>query len=115
MNNEFISIMTERIAQGFDPFRIILFGSQARGDTDQQSDIDLLVVFAELRDKRKTTVDIRIVMTDLPVAKGILVPTSEESKSPHIKRIGPALCQRTGKDARQVAIDSLTCTPAILC
>ena len=47
MNNEFISIMTERIVQGFDPLQIILFGSQARADSDQQSDIDLLVVFAE--------------------------------------------------------------------
>ena len=58
MNNEFISIMTERIVQGFDRLQIILFGSQARGDADQQSDIDLLVVFAELRDKRETALDI---------------------------------------------------------
>ena len=27
MNNKFISIMTERIVQGFDPLQIILFGS----------------------------------------------------------------------------------------
>ena len=48
MNDKFISIMTERIVQGFDPLQIILFGSQARGDANQQSDIDLIVVFAEL-------------------------------------------------------------------
>ena len=58
MKNEFISIMTERIVCDFDPLEIILFGSQSRGDADEQSDIDLLVVFAELSDKRKTTVDI---------------------------------------------------------
>ena len=40
MNNEFISIMTERIVRDFDPLQIILFGSQARGDADQNSDID---------------------------------------------------------------------------
>ena len=40
MNDEFISIMTERIVQGFDPLQIILFGSQSRGDADEQSDID---------------------------------------------------------------------------
>ena len=50
MDNEFISIMTERIVQGFDPLQIILFGSQARGDADRNSDIDLLVVFLELTD-----------------------------------------------------------------
>ena len=48
MNNEFISIMTERIVRDFDPLQIILFGSQARGDAYRDSDIDMLVVFAEL-------------------------------------------------------------------
>ena len=61
MDNECIAIMTERIVRDFDPLRIILFGSHARGDPDKQSDIDLLVVFAELTDKRKTAVDIRVV------------------------------------------------------
>ena len=98
MNNEFISIMTKRIVQGFDPLQIILFGSQARGDADRQSDIDLLVVFAELTDKRKTAVDIRVALADLPVAKDILVSTPEELKR-HRTRIGSVLryAQREGK------------------
>ena len=45
MNDKFISIMTERIVQGFDPLQIILFGSQAQGDADQQIEIDVLRVF----------------------------------------------------------------------
>ena len=98
MNNEFISIMTERIVQGFDPLQIILFGSQARGDADQQSDIDLLVVFAELRDKRKTSLDIMRALSDLPAAKDILVSTPEELER-HRTRIGSVLryAQREGK------------------
>ena len=98
MNNEFISIMTERIVRGFDPLQIILFGSQARGDADRDSDIDLLVVFAELTDKRKTAVDIRVALADLPVAKDILVSTPEELER-HRKRIGSVLhyAQREGK------------------
>ena len=98
MNNEFISIMTERIVQGFDPLQIILFGSQARGDADQQSDIDLLVVFAELRDKRKTALDIMRTLSDLPAAKDILVSTPEELER-HRTRIGSVLryAQREGK------------------
>ena len=98
MNNEFISIMTERIVQGFDPLQIILFGSQARGNADPQSDIDLLVVFAELRDKRKTALDIMRTLSDLPAAKDILVSTPEEPER-HRTRIGSVLryAQREGK------------------
>ena len=58
--------------------QIILFGSHARGDAQPQSDVDLLVVFSELSDKRKTAVDIRRTLADLPVAKDILVTTPEE-------------------------------------
>lgn len=78
MNNEIISTMTDRIIRDFDPLQIILFGSQARGDTHAHSDIDLLVVFSELTDRRKTAVDIRRILADLPVSKDILVATPEE-------------------------------------
>ena len=90
MNNEFISIMTNRIVQDFDPLQIILFGSQARGDADRQSGIDLLVVFADLRDKRKTALDIMRTLSDLPAAKDILVSTPEELEQ-HRTRIGSLL------------------------
>lgn len=78
MNNELISTMTERIVRDFRPVQIILFGSHARGDHQSHSDVDLLVVFSELADKRKTAVDIRRALADLPVAKDILVTTPEE-------------------------------------
>ena len=98
MNNEFISIMTERIVRDFDPLQIILFGSQARGDADRDSDIDLLVVFAELTDKRKTAIDIERALADVPVAKDILVSTPEELERSR-PRIGSVLryAQQEGK------------------
>ena len=98
MNNAFISIMTERIVRDFDPLQIILFGSQARGDADRDSDIDLLVVFAELTDKRKTAIDIDRALSDLPVAKDIIVSTPEELERSRT-RIGSVLryAQQEGK------------------
>ena len=98
MHNEFISIMTERIVRDFDPLQIILFGSQARGDADRDSDIDLLVVFPELTDKRKTALDIEHALADLSVAKDILVSTPEELVR-HRTRIGSVLryAQQEGK------------------
>ncbi len=98
MNNEFISIMTDRIVREFDPLQIILFGSQARGDADQHSDIDLLVVFSELTDKRKTAIDIGRALSDVPVAKDIIVSTPEELERGRT-RIGSVLryAQQEGK------------------
>ena len=98
MNNEFIPIMTERIVQEFDPLQIILFGSQARGDADRDSDIDLLVVFAELTDKRKTAIDLDRALSDVPVAKDIIVSTPEELERSRT-RIGSVLryAQQEGK------------------
>ena len=98
MNRDFISIMTDRIVREFEPLQIILFGSQARGDADRDSDIDLLVVFAELADKRKTAVDIGCALSDVPVAKDILVSTPEELERSRT-RIGSVLryAQQEGK------------------
>ena len=98
MNNKFISIMTDRIVREFDPLQIILFGSQARGDADQDSDIDLLVVFAELTDKRKTAIDIGRALSDVPVANDIIVSTPEELERGRT-RIGSVLryAQQEGK------------------
>ena len=78
MNNELISTMTGRIVRDFHPVQIILFGSQAREEAHPQSDVDLLVACSELADKRKTAVDIRRTLADLPMAKDILVTTPEE-------------------------------------
>ena len=43
----------ECLVREFDPLRIILFGSNARGTAGDQSDIDLLVVVPCMGDKRE--------------------------------------------------------------
>ena len=98
MKNELISTMTERIVRDFHPVQIILFGSHARGEAHPQSDVDLLVVFSELADKRKTAIDIRRALADLPVAKDILVTTPEELARQR-DRVGTVLrsAQREGE------------------
>jgi predicted nucleotidyltransferase len=40
--------MVEEIVEGFDPQRVILFGSIARGEETVDSDVDLMVVFDSL-------------------------------------------------------------------
>lgn len=76
-----IPIMVERIVDGFDPIRVTLFGSRARGDYTRYSDVDLLVVLdgpIDLRDKRDTTVAIRRALGGLGVSKDIVVTTPDE-------------------------------------
>ena len=68
----------DRIVREFHPVRLILFGSQARGDARDASDVDLLVVLPEVVDKRATAVAIRRLLRDLPVSKDVIVTTPDE-------------------------------------
>ncbi len=77
-SSELIPFLAERIIQRFDPLRIVLFGSHARGEADPNSDMDLLGVFPEVDDKRNAAVPIRRTLADLPVGKDIIVTTPEE-------------------------------------
>lgn len=70
--------MVDRIVRGFGPEKIILFGSQARGDVHKWSDVDLLVVMPDGTDRRETSVAILRALRDLPVAKDVVVTTPEE-------------------------------------
>ena len=70
--------MVERIVREFDPERIILFGSHARGEGGPDSDVDLLVVMPVEGPKHKKQVEIRVALRDIRVPKDIIVTTPEE-------------------------------------
>ena len=76
--SQYIHAMIDRIVSEFAPERIVLFGSHARGDAATDSDIDLLVVLPRVDDKRSAAVQIRRLLSDLPVPKDIVVTTPEE-------------------------------------
>lgn len=84
---EHIPEMVNRIVAVFDPAKIILFGSHARGDAHRWSDIDLLVVFDEPVDVHRHAADIRFMLRDVVVAKDIVV-TDEEHLVEHGHKIG---------------------------
>lgn len=73
-----------RIVTSFQPSRVVLFGSQARGDANSQSDVDLLVVFANVDagDRRERQVAIRHALEDMPFAKDVLVASDERYQQP---------------------------------
>ena len=55
-NRETIEAVTQLIAERFEPKQIIMFGNCARGDIDENSDQDLLVVLQhnDEQDRRAT-------------------------------------------------------------
>lgn len=69
--------MVRRIVRQFQPERIILFGSHARGEAGPDSDVDLLVVMPAAK-KRETAVQIGVALHDIRVPKDIIVTTPEE-------------------------------------
>jgi predicted nucleotidyltransferase len=58
-----------------DPERIVLFGSQARGEARSDSDIDLLVIVPEGRDVRDLSLAVRTALADVPIAKDVFITT----------------------------------------
>lgn len=70
----------ERIVAGFDPLRVVLFGSLARGEAGANSDVDLLIVMPDdsFPDKHEVTVEILRALKDMPFPKDVVVTTPEE-------------------------------------
>jgi predicted nucleotidyltransferase len=66
------------IVAAYRPARVLLFGSQARGDASPESDVDLLVIFDDDRDRRERRVGIRELLSHMPFAKDILVASTAD-------------------------------------
>jgi len=73
-----VNRMVRRIVRRYQPERVILFGSQARGDAGPDSDIDLLVVMPIRGSRLKKRVEIRMLLRDVGWPKDIVLATPEE-------------------------------------
>jgi predicted nucleotidyltransferase len=74
--------ITDCIVNEVKPARIILFGSAARGQQHEDSDVDLLVIedepFGAARSRFRETARINRALAGIRVAKDILVYSTEE-------------------------------------
>jgi len=60
------------------PQKIVLFGSYARGDAREDSDLDLLVIQDEVEDKAREMVRLRRALRPLRIPVDVLVFSSED-------------------------------------
>src|SRR5574341_600633 len=75
---EKIEEMVRRIVAQFNPDRIILFGSHARGTGDPESDADLLVIMPVEGSRRRVATQIDIALVGVDMAADIVVVTPDD-------------------------------------
>jgi predicted nucleotidyltransferase len=75
---KYIQQMVNRIAKQFQPDKIILFGSHARGRAERDSDVDLLVVMPVSGSRREKAIEIAVTLHDIPLAKDVIVVRPED-------------------------------------
>ncbi len=70
--------MARRIVRKFRPERVILFGSQARGDAGPDGDVDLLVVMDFEGSALHMAVEIREALDHIRFPKDVIVTRPED-------------------------------------
>ena len=94
-----IKEMVSRIVTKFDPDKVILFGSYARGTAGPDSDVDLLVVFRHLEDtRRKKAIDIRVALNGMGSPKDVVVRTPEDLEQE--KKVAGTIGREVQKDGK---------------
>jgi predicted nucleotidyltransferase len=68
------------IASAARPERIVLFGSHARGDANDDSDLDLLVIERQVENRGSEMVRLRRALRPMRIPVDILVASSEEAR-----------------------------------
>lgn len=78
ISQRILDAAVHRLTEGFDPERIILFGSQARGSADERSDVDLLIITRLTGRRREMMLAMDRALRGLGLARDIVVLTPEE-------------------------------------
>lgn len=68
----------ERLVAAAQPTRIILFGSRARGDADDRSDVDLLVIKRAVTDRYEELVQLNQALRGLLLPVDLLLVSEQE-------------------------------------
>lgn len=75
---EWLEEIVRRIVETVHPNRILLFGSSARGEANEHSDLDLLIVVPSDLPRHRRSIPIYRALSDVPIPMDILVYTPDE-------------------------------------
>ena len=77
-DNETIKRLTELLIKAAKPNRIIMFGSQARGEAGEDSDFDVMVVEDSVSDRVGEMVRLNRLLRSLNIPVDLLVVSAEK-------------------------------------
>jgi predicted nucleotidyltransferase len=80
------------------PARVLLFGSRARGDARDDSDLDFLVIESEVKSKLKEMVRLRDALPPLGVPVDVVVVSEDEAT--RRQRVPSTLVHRALREGR---------------
>jgi predicted nucleotidyltransferase len=100
ISKETITAISRKIAECFNPEKIILFGSYAWGKPDKDSDLDLFVIMESTERPIKRAASLRRVLKDRYVPMDILVRTPDELK--HRLNIGDPFIRKILRDGQVI-------------
>ncbi len=78
ISEETLKEVTKKLVDSFHPEKVILFGSQARGTADEQSDIDILVICSVKDNRRDLILNMYRAIDVMSLPTDILVLTPKE-------------------------------------
>ncbi len=80
-NKEKIKEITNKIVGEFQPEKIILFGSYAWGEPNQDSDLDLFIIKNTNEERRDRQLKVRRLFLNFDMPADVLVYTPQEIKN----------------------------------
>ncbi len=73
LNDKILKQITACVLKVSKPEKIIMFGSYARKEADEDSDLDLLVIKQEIADRGKEMIKIRNAIGDVGIGVDVIV------------------------------------------
>jgi uncharacterized protein len=75
--------IVERLVAASNPSRMILFGSYGRGEANEDSDLDIMVIEPHVVNPGKEMIRVRSAVGDLGIGVDLLVYSEEEIERRH--------------------------------